>query len=172
MLKPRLIAISGPPCSGKSTLARELQQRTGIVHLELDDLRSKLLPGAKQDQHERDIAYRAMHLIGEHLVRAGHPVILDATYVRHVQREALRHLADATDVPLRVIQCRISAELAVRRFQERAVGHHAVDLTEDRVRDLADNYVYREEALVVPAGQPIGVSIAQIESYIRGRFAW
>jgi predicted kinase len=165
--QPKLIAVSGPPCSGKTTLAGELRQKTGIVHLELDILRSQLLPDSRQDEHDRDITYRAMHLIAQYLLCAGHSVILDATYVRAVQRQALQHLARTTNAGLRIIQCRISPELAVRRFSTRPPGHFAVDLTEERVRELASDYRYDSgDVLVIPAEDSVESNLKRIESYI------
>ena len=90
-----------------------------------------------------------MHLIAQELLKAGHSVILDATYGRDVHRQALRDLAEECHVPLRIIQCRVPPKLAVERFKARAPGHFAVDLTEALVWKLAEEYVYSPDALVV-----------------------
>ena len=115
---------------------------------------------------DRDVTYRAMHLIAEYLLKSGHPVILDATYTRPVHTMALRDLAGASGVALRIIQCRVSADLAVRRFKERSPGHFAVDLTEQRVRDFANAYPYRDDVLTVSIDGAIEPWMDRIVSYV------
>jgi predicted kinase len=163
---PRLIVISGPPCSGKSTLASELSRRTKIVHLELDRLRSRVIPESTHSEQDRDIAYRVMHLIAEYLLKSGQSVILDATYGRAPQRTSMESLSAQSGAALSIIQCRVSTQLALARFRNREPGHFAVDLTEDRVRTLVEEYPYSADALIVSAEDPIDASLVQIEEFV------
>ena len=50
-----------------------------ITHLELDRLRARLLPQSAHSEQDRDLTYRAMHLIAEHLLAGGQSAVLDAT---------------------------------------------------------------------------------------------
>jgi len=148
----RLIVVSGPPCSGKTGIARELALQLPAVHLELDRIREAILPGSKNSEADRDIAYRAMHLAAEYLLQTG-DVILDATYARQERRTDMNEFAERTRARLVVIQCKVPPDAACLRFRERAKPHFAVDLDEGRVRRLAEEFRYDESALVIDATQ-------------------
>jgi predicted kinase len=164
--QPKLIVFSGPPCSGKSTLAEELHRRTGIIHLELDRLRERLLPESRQSEPDRDTTYRAMHLIAEYLLTASQSVILDATYARPLHRTALQQLASSSAAQLRIVQCTVSADVAIRRFKERIPGHGAVDLTEQRVGMLVTEYPQRDDALKVSTESGMEFCLERILGFI------
>ncbi len=63
--RPRLIVLCGPPCSGKSTLAGQLAMRLGITHLQMGQVRERLMPASSHGRRHIDIAYRAMHWTAE-----------------------------------------------------------------------------------------------------------
>ena len=83
-----LVVFSGPPCSGKTTLAAELARRRGWEHLSMDRTRQRILPGTHTEA-DRHVAYRAMHWAAELLARAGRNVILDAPYRHPEDRDDL-----------------------------------------------------------------------------------
>src|SRR3954447_6608285 len=78
--EPRLIVFSGPPCSGKSTLAAEVARRLSLPHLSMDATRRRILPDAPHTRADRQAAYRAMHWAAELLLDAGASAVLDAPY--------------------------------------------------------------------------------------------
>src|ERR1041384_8449904 len=93
----QLIVLTGPPCSGKSTLAEQLAAIFGALVLDIDQIREIVIPNSRQSQEDRDIAYRCMHLISQKLLEVGaERVILTATYSRRTPRQWLRSLADST----------------------------------------------------------------------------
>ena len=90
----QLIVLTGPPCSGKSTLAGQLAAILGASVLDIDQIREIVIPNSRQSQEDRDIAYRCMHLVAEKLLGVGaNTVILTATYSRRNPRQWLRSLA-------------------------------------------------------------------------------
>ena len=119
-----------------------------VTHLELDRLRARLLPQSAHSEQDRDLTYRAMHLIAEHLLAGGQSAVLDATYGRSVQRTQLRELSTNTGSRLLLIQCRVSPDEAIRRFLNRTDEHFAVDLTQQRVRTLAEEYDYDADVIL------------------------
>jgi adenylylsulfate kinase len=87
--------LTGPPASGKSTIARALAaelERRGrrAVVLESDALRRVLTPAPCYDDAERDFFYGALAGIGRLIVEQGIPVIFDATAHRRAWREEAR----------------------------------------------------------------------------------
>ena len=133
------IAFTGPPCSGKSTLAAEVARRLGAPHLSMDATRQRLLPDAAHTRADREVAYRAMEWAAEMLPVA----VLDAPYGHDEDYTGLVRLGAV------VIECHVSPETAVRRFRERGPDAVRLDLTEDEVRRQVAEYRYRGGALVL-----------------------
>lgn len=87
--------LTGPPASGKSTIARALRdalhrRNVRAVVLESDVLRAALTPDATYEPAERDRFYTAVADLAAVLVAQGFPVIVDATAPRRAHRERLR----------------------------------------------------------------------------------
>jgi adenylylsulfate kinase len=94
------IWITGPPGSGKTTLARgvaaALEARGfSLKVLELDEIRKVVTPAPTYSETERDIVYRALAYMAKLLTEAGVPVIVDATAHRCTWREAARSVIPA-----------------------------------------------------------------------------
>jgi len=89
------IWITGPPGSGKTTVARAAAARLrergeSVTVLELDAIRQKITPRPQYTDAERDVVYRALAYMASVLVEAGVPVIVDATAHRRAWRDAAR----------------------------------------------------------------------------------
>lgn len=87
--------LTGPPASGKSTIARALRDALlsrGVraVVLESDALRRLLTPDASYEPEERDRFYASVAALASLLVEQGFPVVVDATAPRRAHRERLR----------------------------------------------------------------------------------
>ena len=87
--------LTGPPASGKSTVARALadalrSRAVRAVVLESDALRAILTPDATYEPAERDRFYAELADLAALLARQGVPVIVDATAPRRAHRERLR----------------------------------------------------------------------------------
>lgn len=163
----QLIVLTGPPCSGKSTLAGQLAPIFGAIVLDVDQIREIVIPNSQQSQEDRNIAYRCMHLVAQKLLEVGaNTVILTATYSRRNPRQWLRSLADNMSVRVCVLACQVSPEIAIARFRARKPGHPAVDLTEDSVQRQVMDYPYGP-VNVVECAAPLHESVAKAEYYIR-----
>ncbi|MFH1424148.1 MAG: adenylyl-sulfate kinase [archaeon] len=87
------IWLTGLPGSGKSTIAKKLVNRLEnekVQVLRMDEFRKILTPNPKYNTEERDVAYRAMVLIGKYLHENGISVIFDATGHKREWRELAR----------------------------------------------------------------------------------
>ena len=110
-------------------------------HLEMDQFRARILPLSNQGVDDRDVAYEAMHFAAESFAGWCETAILDATYTATPCRAGLVDVVERTGGALFVIECYVSAAAAAERFSSRD-SHPAVDLTESRVRTLAEDYPY------------------------------
>lgn len=115
------IWITGPPASGKSTLARAVASQLAgdgvqACVLELDAMRRVVTPTASYSNTERDLVYRALVWLASALVDAGVPVIVDAT----AHRREWRDLARAVIGHFAEVQLRCGLETCHARDAARA----------------------------------------------------
>ncbi len=162
----KVIVFSGPPCSGKSTLAENLARRLNLPHLQMDQIRTILLPHSQHKKADREVAYRAMHLLTEQLILHDVSVILDATYGPSEQRQSLEALIYRTHAHLYLIECRVPPDVAVSRFASLRSNHPAVDLTEERVRVLTSNFPYFDKGLPLDTTLDLPMCLQRIEEYV------
>jgi predicted kinase len=167
--RARVIAIAGPPCAGKSAVAEALGRAVGGTRLDVDDIRLAILPESDQREAHRDIAYAAMHLTARYLLTAGvSPVIVCATYTRSSARAALLKAVAGLAVDVFVVQCRVDAETAGRRFAGRPPGHAAVDLSVEAVVRACTAYPFDEDLPIVDTGHGIGDVVTAVQPLLAG----
>ncbi|GAA3742409.1 AAA family ATPase [Plantactinospora mayteni] len=125
-----IIAITGLPGTGKSTLARQLAKALHARVLDKDHIRAALFgfEGTTytrgQDDFVVGIIYRTTaRLLAEDPTRT---VILDGrTYSQTYQVEAVRRLATSLRQPLKIIECRCDDTTARNRLRrDRTADNH------------------------------------------------
>lgn len=117
----QIVLISGPPASGKTTVARPLAQALGFALLTKDDIKESLFaslgarPGNLPDSRRLgDAAIELLWALAPHCPG----VILEANF--RTQDPAQRERVAALTGSLVEVHCRIPLEEAARRFAERA----------------------------------------------------
>lgn len=169
---PTCVILCGPPCSGKTTIARGLADRPSLAsfaYFEMDELRLALFPGSNTPE-DRAKAYARMHDLAADAIRAGgRGAILVATYQPSQQRHAVRAMAEGLPARLLVFECKVSPSDAVQRFYGRNERHAATDLSPERVWDLAHDFPYCSDAITLDTSAGTGSAelIAFAESCIR-----
>lgn len=116
--------ITGPPGSGKTTLARGVEtalEARGVTLkvLELDEIRKVLTPAPIYSDAEREIVYRALAYMAKLLTEAGVPVVIDATGHLRAWRELVRGLIPA----FAEVQLLCSIEVCREREERRRPGY-------------------------------------------------
>ncbi|WP_069802350.1 AAA family ATPase [Thermogemmatispora onikobensis] len=126
-----LVMIGGLMGTGKSTLARTLQQTTGAALFSSDVIRKRLAglaPGeTRAEAFGKGIyapawgtrTYQALHALAILALQEGRSVILDASFLRREDRQIMAQAAAAQGVPTFFIECFCPKEEALARLRHR-----------------------------------------------------
>jgi len=143
-----VLVLTGPPCSGKSSVGTALTaQRSPIdgVPIEIDSLFDVLFPDSDRNRRDRMLAYDAAHELARMFVERGKTPVLECTYSRREQRISLvSAMARTPAAPLWIVELEVGPERAVERWHQRDQPR---DLTEHLVRERAATFPYSDHAL-------------------------
>ena len=173
-----LLVTMGLPASGKTTLARALAGRLGLVHLSSDVVRKQLaemrpsehrLDGFERGLYGRSMSRRTYAMLRKQAarwLRRGRSLVLDATYSQPAERAALRQLARRTGARLVVIVCRADESVLLARLAARRHDLHSVsDARPELWPALKAAFVEpteMSETLSVDTMQPLELTIDQV----------
>lgn len=158
----RLVIFAGPPCTGKSTVGRAL----GVAHLEMDEARARLLPDAAHTRADREVAYRAVLWTAEHLLRYTDIVICNGGFGHAEDRAACLKLARETGAKLYVAEFTAPLELLLERNRARRANHPGLDLTDERVTEIATTYPWWGNGVLICSTAPIEESVRAVKAYL------
>jgi predicted kinase len=157
-----ILVVTGPPCAGKSSVARLLaadSSRGDTVLVEVDSLFSALLPGSDRNRDDRMLAYDAAHAAARAVRERGRTPILECTYARLEQRASLlAAIADIPEAPLWVVELEVTPGEAVERFRRR---DQSTDLDERLVRQRVAAFPYSEHAFRIRSGSAPPAELAR-----------
>lgn len=142
----RLLAIThGVSAVGKSHVAMRLVEALGAIRLRSDVERKRLFGeqnAATAGQLQAGIyttdasqaTYARLHHLAEVVLRAGLPVVIDATYLKQPQRQNAAEVASETGVPFLILDCNApEAVIASWLAQRQADQNDPSDATLDVV---------------------------------------
>lgn len=138
-----LVVVGGLPGSGKSTVARELSRILEAHYLSSDDVRDEIRDG--RAVHPNPVAwgtgsytaeavgqvYAELLRRAELVVTEGFSVVVDASWSRRVDRDAVRRLAANQHAVLTELRCDVEDSVAQTRLVARTGGSSDAD---ERIR--------------------------------------
>ncbi|NMB53899.1 MAG: ATP-binding protein [Leptolinea sp.] len=169
-----IVAMTGLPGTGKSTLAAELAVRLPAHLLNKDKLRAALFPPEEIEYSTRqdDLVVDIMLRVADYIVRkeASRHIILDGrTFSKQTQVETLVVFGREHHWDLRFIQCTCPDDVARARLEhDAATGEH---LAADRDFDLYRRIKAEAEPLLVPhlvvnTAEPLEACLSQCLHYL------
>jgi len=151
---PRILVFAGQVASGKSSLAEFAAAESGWTLLSSDRIRKQLAgvelnyrgtASERAAMYSSEFTQRVYATLREGLaarVRAGESVILDATFSRRVDRDAIAAVAASVGAELIWIFAEASEEIRLQRLQER--GGRSDVISDAREEDLQALTAYFE----------------------------
>jgi hypothetical protein len=137
-----MVITRGLSGSGKSTVARELCERTGMIQLRSDVERKRLAGLSATESSRSDTGtglytvdrtaktYQHLGALAKTVLTAGYSVIVDATFLKREQRDHFRTLATTTGTPFLVLECIANnSELQQRILSRNACRRDASEAT-------------------------------------------
>lgn len=107
---PFLVITHGVSAVGKSHVAMRLVEALGAVRLRSDVERKRLFSEQTADNglyatESSQATYTRLHELAASALRAGFPVVIDATYLKRDQRDGAAKVAETTGVPFLILDC-------------------------------------------------------------------
>nr|WP_314877934.1 AAA family ATPase [uncultured Pseudomonas sp.] len=184
----RLLAIThGVSAVGKSHVSMRLVEALGAIRVRSDVERKRLF-GEQQAQASGQLqggiyaedasaaTYQRLHQLAEVILRAGFPVVLDATYLKRDQRQAAASVANQTGVPLLILDCHapdavIESWLAQRQAEQLDPSDATLEVVkaQQASRDPLDDQELRDSTRVdTQQGAAMDAVIEQIRQRLPG----
>lgn len=119
---PALVVVSGPPGSGKTTLAHQIAHAVGCPAICRDEIKEGMAhatpgftpaPGDELTMRTLPVFFGVLEL----LLRAGVTTVAEAAFQGRVWRPRLEPLRDVAQ--LRIVHCTVDAEVAFSRIMRR-----------------------------------------------------
>jgi hypothetical protein len=153
--RPTLWVLCGLPATGKSTLARKLSEVLSIELFQSDALRKEAgiatggkTPGFGKGPYRlewRQKIYTELLAHGHETLKAGHSVILDATFSRRKWRDEARRLAGDVNTNVIFVETVCEEETIKKRLQGRDDKSALSDARLEHLPDIVKHFDPLEE---------------------------
>lgn len=140
---PLVVVVTGPPASGKSSIAQEIAEALPAPLLAKDAIKEALFDGLGTGEVEWSkklgiATYGILYLMLEEEIRAGRSCVLEANFDHNEASAQLAALQLRR--PFRALQivCTADRESLLERFVERSDSRHPGHIDDERLEDVEE----------------------------------
>lgn len=162
-----VVQMHGEPGSGKSTVARAIGERLGLVVIDKDVIKAALLRVGIEEKAAAAGAYEVFFAQARAFVAAGHSIVLDnPVYWESVERRWLE-VSDAAGSPRILIEtvCADRVELTAR-LARREIVESQTRAPIDLARHRGSRATLFEPRMTLDTTRPLGENVDDAVSYI------
>lgn len=175
---PLVLLVTGPPASGKSTLARAIARASGLPVVSSDEVRHEIAGDGERysDARRGDVYAESARRAGRALEQRG-GVIVDATFgERPLQTRFLDALSPGASDAVRVLECAAPLPVLLDRAARRAAAGGDASEADPRVTAvLAERHapmsVPGSDRLVVETSSAPDVQLERVASWLDARLS-
>lgn len=159
--KPLFIMLYGMPGSGKTFVARQLNEHITSAHIQGDRIRAELFEKPTYNKEENHIVASLMTYMASEFLNAGISVIFDTNVMRLSQRRALRNVAVKAGAAPVLLWLQIDADSsfdrASKRDKRKHDDHYAQEMTPEVFQQLLNGMQNPEltEQFIVLSGKHV-----------------
>jgi predicted kinase len=144
-----LMVFSGPPGTGKTTVAEALAELSGmqhrLVHIQSDHLRH-MIASPVYSRHESATVYAGLRALSHTFLKHGYSVVADATFAKIRHRRPFEALARRLKVRFLMVCFTCSLQTAMKRNSERT-GWRFVP--PERLTAIYNSFEYEPSLVVI-----------------------
>ncbi len=142
---PALIIVSGPPASGKTTIARRLADELGLPFFDKDSFKELLaddlhVTGLTWSKTLGGASFDLLYLIAERQLAAGCSVLLEGNFNGAQPTSRFQTIIEKSGACTIQVNVRADGELLVKRYREREESGERHPIHVDRPRSQADAF--------------------------------
>jgi len=173
-----LAITHGVSAVGKSQVAMRLVEALGAIRLRSDVERKRAFADHK-DLYSADVSaatYQRLNELASVVLRAGLPVVIDATYLKLAQRQSAAQIAEAIGSPFLIIDCAapkavIEGWLAQRRAQNQDPSDATMEVIEMQLASreaLTADEILRSRHVETNVSGDLDKLVADIRQHLPG----
>ena len=125
MTQPLLIIVSGPPCSGKTTLAKNISEKFNLPLITKDSLKEILFDtvGWKDREWSKKIGFASfsiIHYILDSFMATGRSIIIEGNFKTEFESQHLSPRLKKYNYQSLQIMCQCDGQILFARFKHRS----------------------------------------------------